>query len=98
MIYSDCKAVEKEPKAAQMTIFYAGQVVVFNDIPPEKMEEIMALASKGMSQSPNYAHTRNHQGNHTSFASNGPPQPPPIPIARGTFSYFSSLLFSDGQS
>ncbi|KAK7347891.1 hypothetical protein VNO80_22432 [Phaseolus coccineus] len=82
---SGFKPVEKEPKAAQMTIFYAGQVVVFNDFPPEKMEEIMSLARKGMSQSPNYhayAHTRNQQGNHASFVSNVPPQPSSMPIVR----------------
>ncbi|QCD80212.1 CO/COL/TOC1 protein [Vigna unguiculata] len=82
---SGFRSVEKEPKPAPMTIFYAGQVIVFNDFPPEKMEEIMALASKGMSQSPNYqayAHTRNQQGNHTSFVANVPPQSPSIPIVR----------------
>ncbi|XP_047157804.1 protein TIFY 10A-like [Vigna umbellata] len=81
---SGFKSVEKEPKSAPLTIFYAGQVIVFNDFPPGKMEEIMALASKGMPQSPNYqayAHTRNQQGNHTSFVANVP-QPSPIPTVR----------------
>lgn len=32
-----------------MTIFYAGQVMVFNDFPAEKVKEIMMLASKASS-------------------------------------------------
>lgn len=32
---------------AQMTIFYGGQVLVFNDFPSDKAREIMLLASKG---------------------------------------------------
>lgn len=40
---------KKLPENAQMTIFYGGQVVVFNDLPSEKAKEIMMLASKACS-------------------------------------------------
>ncbi|CAK9159229.1 unnamed protein product [Ilex paraguariensis] len=48
--------------AAQMTIFYGGQVIVFNDFPADKAQKIMLLASKS-SQDPD------------TFASNLVPKP-----------------------
>jgi len=51
-----------EPEKAQMTIFYGGQVIVFNEFPADKAKEVMILASKGTSQS--------HTNNQHAFASN----------------------------
>ncbi|KAL9224641.1 hypothetical protein vseg_000659 [Gypsophila vaccaria] len=39
------KRASPEPAAAQMTIFYGGQVVVFNDLPADKANEVINLAS-----------------------------------------------------
>ncbi|XP_022954389.1 protein TIFY 10B-like [Cucurbita moschata] len=36
-----------EPATAQMTIFYAGKVLVYDDFPNERAKEIMAMADKG---------------------------------------------------
>nr|WEX97642.1 jasmonate-zim-domain protein 2 [Tanacetum cinerariifolium] len=43
------RATLQQPAAAKqpMTIFYNGQVVVFNDLSPEKVEEIMKIAQSG---------------------------------------------------
>nr|BAI94490.1 JAZ-like protein [Dianthus caryophyllus] len=39
------KRASPEPPSAQMTIFYGGQVVVFNDLPADKANEVINLAS-----------------------------------------------------
>ncbi|XP_019415911.1 PREDICTED: protein TIFY 10A-like [Lupinus angustifolius] len=49
------KPVSKGSKPAQLTIFYAGQVIAFDDVPADKANEIMSFASKGISQSQNYS-------------------------------------------
>nr|KYP64908.1 Protein TIFY 10A [Cajanus cajan] len=76
------RSMEKEPKTAQLTIFYAGQVVVFDDFPA--VEEIMLFASKGVSQNQKsfaHAHTHNNQQkNHPLVIPNTTPQVPPKPF------------------
>lgn len=80
------------PEKAQMTIFYGGQVIVFNDFPADKAKEIMLLASNGGT---------------TSVAPKLPESPatvpkvvpcfvnqrPPQQIASGTYFSISCFLF-----
>ncbi|KAE8667139.1 Jasmonate-zim-domain protein 6, putative isoform 2 [Hibiscus syriacus] len=43
------KLVAVEPKNAQLTMFFNGQVFVYNDFPADKVKEIMTLANQGSS-------------------------------------------------
>jgi len=50
---ADLSVIKQKPESASpMTIFYGGQVIVFDDFPAEKAKEIMLLASKGSQQIP----------------------------------------------
>ncbi|RDX86609.1 Protein TIFY 10b, partial [Mucuna pruriens] len=52
------KGVTQEPRGSQMTIFYGGQVIVFDDIQADKAKDIMSFAGTGVSQNQNnYAYT-----------------------------------------
>ncbi|GAB4838091.1 hypothetical protein Ancab_027622 [Ancistrocladus abbreviatus] len=59
--YASC-CVGNGPKVGQMTIFYGGQVIVFNDFPTAKAKEIMELASHGSSKN-----SRNSAASNSNF-------------------------------
>ncbi|KAJ4916160.1 Protein TIFY 10A [Raphanus sativus] len=47
MTQTTSRSVKPEPQTAPLTIFYGGQVIVFNDFSAEKAKEVVNLASKG---------------------------------------------------
>ncbi|KVI12235.1 protein TIFY 10A-like [Cynara cardunculus var. scolymus] len=71
---------KQQDQSRSMTIFYDGQVMVFNDLTPEKVKEIMMLAEKGIPHKP------------TTFSSSSIATPKPeepsnktgLPIASGS--------------
>ena len=52
---SAADAREQEPEKRQLTIFYGGKVLVFNDFPADKAKGLMQLASKGSPVAPQNA-------------------------------------------
>lgn len=91
--------MSKEPKTAPLTIFYAGQVIVYDDFPADKVEEIMSIARNGISQTQNpsaYAHTQTQPSVIPNIIIPGNfnqqhPHAPSAPIVSGNF--FGFLLF-----
>ena len=84
------RPVRPEPQTAPLTIFYGGQVIVFNDFSAEKAKEVMDLASKGTANTftgftsnvnnniqPGYA--TNLANNQTEMRSNIAPIPNQLP-------------------
>uniref|UniRef100_A0A1J3ISI8 Protein TIFY n=1 Tax=Noccaea caerulescens TaxID=107243 RepID=A0A1J3ISI8_NOCCA len=80
---SQTRSVKPEPQTAPLTIFYGGQVIVFNDFSAEKAEELMNLASKGAANNVNTniqsVYTPNIAKNQTEIRSNMAPIPNQVP-------------------
>ncbi|CAN7123314.1 unnamed protein product [Brassica rapa subsp. narinosa] len=51
----ETKSVKVESQSAQLTIFYGGQVMVFDDFPAEKAKQVIDLANKGSDYAQNIA-------------------------------------------
>ncbi|XP_021720432.1 protein TIFY 10A-like [Chenopodium quinoa] len=70
----DSPISKEEPKNStstpSMTIFYGGRVLVFNDLPEDKAQEIVSLANNGMMGPRSQAQTQAHNESQTPRAIN----------------------------
>ena len=74
------RSVRPEPQTAPLTIFYNGEVIVFNDFSAEKAKEVMYLASKGTANSfTGFTSTLNLPKNQTEVRTNIAPTSNQVP-------------------
>lgn len=66
------KRASPEPPTPQMTIFYGGQVLVFNELPADKAKEVMDLAS---------SYEANLKKRKVEATSSTPPSPVAVPVS-----------------
>lgn len=67
------RSVKPEPQTAPLTIFYNGEVIVFDDFSAEKAKEVMNLASKGTANTfTGFTSTVNFAKNQTEVRTNIP--------------------------
>ena len=100
------RVVKPEPQSAPLTLFYSGQVMLFDDFPAEKAKQVIDLANKGSANgftaelnNNQSAYTKNIAKNQKEIASIPRPVPSPVktaaqePIQTNTSSLASGKFF-----
>nr|GEY22047.1 protein TIFY 10A-like [Tanacetum cinerariifolium] len=70
---NEVTSARSEPKRSQMTIFYNGQVVVFDDVSEDRARDVFLAARS--TYGPNLVHETNGLPNHVQFLRNGLDRP-----------------------
>ncbi|KAJ0256468.1 Protein TIFY 10B [Hirschfeldia incana] len=67
---TETKLLKPESQSAPLTIFYCGQVMVFDDFPAEKAKQVVGLANKGNAKSSTAELSNNKSANPKKLAKN----------------------------
>ncbi|CAL9087536.1 protein TIFY 10b-like [Musa acuminata AAA Group] len=67
--------IKRQTEKGQLTIFYGGKVLVFDDFPAEKAKDLMRMASKENISSQNFSFSAPHPA---AVGADCPPKPDPI--------------------
>ncbi|KAJ3673661.1 hypothetical protein LUZ60_005653 [Juncus effusus] len=81
-VFSNDKEESKESNAAQLTIFYGGKVLVFENCPSEKAKDLMELATKSISIPHSSSSTPTQIQIHTEAPKSTQPTTSDLPIMR----------------